>query len=81
MFTVIVECFKPCYKWNTFNTYEAIQNSVDYNSVLNLVINGIPSILRESRHKKFNKVRVLNLVINGIPSILKLLHEIKKGYN
>ena len=36
--------------------------------VLNLIINGIPSILWGS--KSWNrKIRVLNLIINGIPSI------------
>ena len=44
MFTVIVECFKPCYKWNTFNTMVK-DKSVSLNQkVLNLVISGIPSI-------------------------------------
>ena len=38
-------------------------------SVLNLIINGIPSI---RKHGKFWELRfgVLNLIINGIPSIL-----------
>ena len=41
------------------------------NCVLNLVINGIPSI-RQISKKLMNVVNgVLNLVINGIPSILK----------
>ena len=38
--------FKPCYKWNTFNT--ALQKTESIKiamKVLNLVINGIPSIL------------------------------------
>ena len=51
--TVVVEfvngmreyCFKPCYKWNTFNTIPAIRKSRCNSWVLNLVINGIPSIL------------------------------------
>ena len=35
--------FKPCYKWITFNTF--IRNSDgDIYLVLNLVINGLPSI-------------------------------------
>ena len=36
--------FKPCYKWNTFNTNlkNVILNRV--RKVLNLVISGIPSI-------------------------------------
>ena len=36
--------FKPCYKWNTFNTIDTITD-VYVGYVLNLVINGIPSIL------------------------------------
>ena len=35
--------FKPCYKWNTFNTTESLNSAVSVN-VLNLVISGIPSI-------------------------------------
>ena len=40
-----VESFKPYYKWNTFNT---LVNNIIYlftSFVLNLIINGIPSIL------------------------------------
>ena len=38
-------CFKPCYKWNTFNTKRNYGFDRRSNVVLNLVINGIPSIL------------------------------------
>ena len=38
------ESFKPCYKWNTFNTLICMGFAVGDNGVLNLVINGIPSI-------------------------------------
>ena len=38
-------------------------------AVLNLVINGMPSILKDMVFSASNKV-VLNLVINGMPSIL-----------
>ena len=38
--------FKPYYKWNTFNTQELIQGLDRQVSVLNLIINGIPSILK-----------------------------------
>ena len=39
--------FKPCYKWNTFNT-EFNKSVLDVMiEVLNLVINGIPSILED----------------------------------
>ena len=35
--------FKPCYKWMTFNTYIYTSEGI-YKVVLNLVINGWPSI-------------------------------------
>ena len=38
--------FKPCYKWNTFNTENSITSSFSTSNVLNLVISGIPSILK-----------------------------------
>ena len=38
-------CFKPCYKWNTFNTLFLRISICSWKRVLNLVINGIPSIL------------------------------------
>ena len=38
-------------------------------SVLNLVINGLPSILNTKRSYSFTNISVLNLVINGLPSI------------
>ena len=37
--------FKPCYKWNTFNTTGIASEVVKEFDVLNLVISGIPSIL------------------------------------
>ena len=40
--------------------------------VLNLVINGLPSIQKREFTKKEKDERVLNLVINGLPSILLL---------
>ena len=40
------ESFKPCYKWNTFNTCYKVLENVGLKKVLNLVINGIPSILK-----------------------------------
>ena len=41
--SLISNCFKPCYKWNTFNTW-IIKHTRNWAIVLNLVINGIPSI-------------------------------------
>ena len=38
-------CFKPYYKWNTFNTSNSCACLASI-KVLNLIINGIPSILR-----------------------------------
>ena len=40
--------FKPCYKWMTFNTMEWVELRFYIYTVLNLVINGWPSI-----HKKY----------------------------
>ena len=41
--------FKPCYKWITFNTLEKIVEVLqETKEVLNLVINGLPSILYSS---------------------------------
>ena len=42
---VNVDSFKPCYKWNTFNTLKDVPQIHEREMVLNLVINGIPSIL------------------------------------
>ena len=36
--------FKPCYKWNTFNTLPDLSLYPNVVPVLNLVISGIPSI-------------------------------------
>ena len=38
-----VVCFKPYYKWNTFNTHNGNRFEM-VKTVLNLIINGIPSI-------------------------------------
>ena len=43
----ICRSFKPCYKWNTFNTLLGKALGEDFEKVLNLVINGIPSIQYE----------------------------------
>ena len=38
---------KPCYKWNTFNIeLESLQEIKLRNQVLNLIITGMPSILK-----------------------------------
>ena len=64
--------FKPYYKWITFNTKSLIVSKVLFKtSVLNLIINGLPSI-----HIRILCIfgitpRVLNLIINGLPSILE----------
>ena len=66
-------CFKPCYKWNTFNTQDKVLFFGTLNEVLNLVINGIPSILLNFKWGEPGE-KVLNLVINGIPSIHRVLN-------
>ena len=40
------QSFKPYYKWNTFNTEASGYTEIEVaRAVLNLIINGIPSIL------------------------------------
>ena len=68
--------FKPYYKWNTFNTLIEAPNTKEVVDVLNLIINGIPSILFILLFG-LSVVKVLNLIINGIPSILKHIKTFK----
>jgi len=62
--------FKPYYKWITFNITEGFSFNMNVNGVLNLIINGLPSILLILYHFFYLLVLVLNLIINGLPSIL-----------
>ena len=39
---------KPCYNWNTFNTHKGKQTSYQYFKVLNLIITGMHSILKNN---------------------------------
>ena len=39
-----LQSFKPCYKWNAFNTTNVNSDIADAIGVLNLVVNGMPSI-------------------------------------
>ena len=48
--------FKPCYKWNTFNTQKTKKELNSCIFVLNLVINGIPSILMDKLAKPGGEV-------------------------
>ena len=60
-----------------------ISNPVLTLRVLNLIINGIPSILRSKGFSSEMTKEVLNLIINGIPSIrnhLELLEELAKSF-
>ena len=43
----LLESFKPYYNWNTFNTDIKPTVPIYYAYVLNLIITGIPSILKE----------------------------------
>ena len=54
--------------------YRRIKISIHFEKirVLNLVINGMPSILKILKKKWERHKWVLNLVINGMPSILLL---------
>ena len=64
--------FKPYYKWITFNTHSNIMSVYTALRVLNLIINGLPSILLGST-RFLEKAKVLNLIINGLPSIPQVL--------
>ena len=68
----IENCFKPYYKWITFNILLKIfKNSLKIKDfVLNLIINGLPSILCLVNLIEVKLNIVLNLIINGLPSIL-----------
>ena len=63
--------FKPYYKWITFNTTngENLKRLLQLR-VLNLIINGLPSIPNTITLCLKSGGSVLNLIINGLPSIL-----------
>ena len=65
--------FKPCYKWNAFNTEKFRCCGRNRPRVLNLVISGMPSIQNEIPVVEKMTPMVLNLVISGMPSILSKL--------
>ena len=55
--------------------YVEVKSITRLQNVLNLIINGIPSILcSEGDKSKTPLIVVLNLIINGIPSILKSIN-------
>ena len=43
----VKESFKPYYNWNTFNTITDVYVGYNIFKVLNLIITGIPSILKK----------------------------------
>ena len=43
--SLVLLCFKPYYKWITFNTEASNMFDIVDIQVLNLIINGLPSIL------------------------------------
>ena len=50
--------------------YDTADHSVSIpEGVLNLIINGIPSIQKGGHYSRYVYNKVLNLIINGIPSI------------
>ena len=61
--------FKPYYKWITFNIKIIYRISIFLIIVLNLIINGLPSIFNIIKYLLYNIRIVLNLIINGLPSI------------
>ena len=62
--------FKPYYKWITFNIIVVFLERTS-RKVLNLIINGLPSISKIIHFSIFF-LNVLNLIINGLPSILRV---------
>ena len=62
--------FKPYYKWITFNTHPDDYITLSTSEVLNLIINGLPSIQKIKKDFEYLMKLVLNLIINGLPSIL-----------
>ena len=62
----------------TFNTDIYTTTPIFYAYVLNLVINGWPSILSKNLALSFSLTLVLNLVINGWPSILSKNCSLRK---
>ena len=75
-----MSCFKPCYKWNTFNTIEFKQSCINM-VVLNLVISGIPSILVEMLKEIYRNIDSFkpcykwNTFNTVVEYILELLHH------
>ena len=66
--------FKPCYKWNAFNTHEDCRNNPGlYGFKPCYKWNAFNTTLIEVLHDTFD--RVLNLVISGMPSIRRLNYE------
>ena len=65
--------FKPYYKWITFNTQRRKELGLEFPIVLNLIINGLPSILSKASTSFTSKCKVLNLIINGLPSIQNMI--------
>ena len=59
-------CFKPYYKWITFNTIASLKAQVaeKLSLVLNLIINGLPSILE-------NEIEINKLNVNGFKPYYK----------
>ena len=53
---VLEKCFKPCYKWNTFNTWPGSRLKNLNSFVLNLIITGLPSILYEKAVENDHKM-------------------------
>ena len=64
------QSFKPYYRWITFNTVFFGLNRVEA-EVLNLIIDGLPSIQLFEWEAFFVYWYVLNLIIDGLPSILQ----------
>ena len=53
-------------------TFQLFRGAMQVGSVLNLIINGLPSIPEVEYYGRYVPEGVLNLIINGLPSIPKI---------
>ena len=68
MYSVIIEGFKPCYKWNAFNTFKMTDfyfKDISFKPYYNW-----NAFNTEKKESMIEMLRVLNLIITGMPSIL-----------
>ena len=72
------ESFKPCYKWNTFNT-NIVAIDAQMLSSFKPCYKWNTFNTKNRRSDIQDKIQVLNLVISGIPSIQKAIEIARKN--